>query len=195
MVHLVVDRAAAAPAAAAAAVHACWACRYDLHVLMVQHGKVCAACGKRSSGQKRKAADVPCPLAPFKGRKGCSSSSVAAAGSSEGSKSGSSKVASKKQAAVKAAAAAGAAAAAAATAAATAAVAVKLEESAAGIRRRSCRSKQQDQHTQKLQEAEEKPCPLDLAAAASAAAAGVHIKAEPDDAAAAPVMLKQEMDV
>lgn len=42
--------------------------RYDLHVLMVQHGKVCPACAKRGTPQKRKAAAEasPCPLASFR---------------------------------------------------------------------------------------------------------------------------------
>eukprot|EP00878_Enallax_costatus_P023032 GHUV01024482.1.p2 GENE.GHUV01024482.1~~GHUV01024482.1.p2 ORF type:complete len:220 (+),score=85.67 GHUV01024482.1:606-1265(+) len=52
--------------------------KYDLHVLLVQHGKVCPACGKRGTPQKRKAAAavaaVPCPLAAFKRGKRSSSS-------------------------------------------------------------------------------------------------------------------------
>ncbi len=37
-------------------------CRYDLHVLLVRHGKRCPRCAK--NGQPRFSADGPCPLTP-----------------------------------------------------------------------------------------------------------------------------------
>ena len=41
------------------------ACRYDLHVLMVGHGKRCARCA--ANGRPRFEPDGPCPLFPAKG--------------------------------------------------------------------------------------------------------------------------------
>lgn len=66
------------------------AVRYELHVLLVEHGKVCKQCFKRSkAGEKRKgkaagAAAEACPLMMFK-RANFSSSSLAAAQASSSS--------------------------------------------------------------------------------------------------------------
>eukprot|EP00879_Flechtneria_rotunda_P011998 GHRR01012531.1.p1 GENE.GHRR01012531.1~~GHRR01012531.1.p1 ORF type:complete len:409 (+),score=103.16 GHRR01012531.1:906-2132(+) len=51
--------------------------KYDLHVLMVEHGKKCLACGKRSLGQKHKKQQEgsACPLAGFKCNKGTGANS------------------------------------------------------------------------------------------------------------------------
>jgi hypothetical protein len=65
-----------------------WCIRYELHVLLVEHGKVCPQCFKRSNkaGAKRKgqggaAAPVVCPLAPYKrGGKEAAAAAAAAAG-------------------------------------------------------------------------------------------------------------------
>lgn len=43
--------------------------KYDLHVLLVEHGKRCSACSKRSS--TRRCDEPPCPLASFKRGRGC----------------------------------------------------------------------------------------------------------------------------
>jgi hypothetical protein len=77
-------------------IHVVFAYRYELHVLLVEHGKVCPECFKRGSkaGAKRggkgaaaavaAGAVVACPLRPFKKRSssknGSPSSSKAAAG-------------------------------------------------------------------------------------------------------------------
>ena len=47
----------------------CALCRYDLHVLLVNHGKRCPRCAK--NGKPRKASDGDCPLF---GKKGATSS-------------------------------------------------------------------------------------------------------------------------
>jgi hypothetical protein len=67
-----------------------WRNRYELHVLLVEHGKVCPQCFKRSNkaGAKRKgkggtAAPVVCPLAPLKrGGKEAAAAAVAVKASS-----------------------------------------------------------------------------------------------------------------
>lgn len=67
----------------------CWRHRYELHVLLVEHGKVCPQCFKRKAGQsgaKRKgkgagAAAAACPLASFKrGSKDAAAAAAAAVG-------------------------------------------------------------------------------------------------------------------
>jgi hypothetical protein len=75
--------------------------RYELHVLLVEHGKVCPECFKRKPGAKRlgkgaaaaaAGAVVACPLRPFKKRssgKGSSPSSSKAAAGKEASSCGS----------------------------------------------------------------------------------------------------------
>lgn len=40
--------------------NSCFLCRYDLHVLLVNHGKRCARCAK--NGKPRKESDGACPL-------------------------------------------------------------------------------------------------------------------------------------
>lgn len=40
--------------------------RFDLHVLMVEHGKVCPSCAKGGSPSRKRSGQQLCPLAPFK---------------------------------------------------------------------------------------------------------------------------------
>jgi hypothetical protein len=60
--------------AAAECMHVCdchlpVVCRYSLHVLMVQHGKVCPSCSKQGPKQRSKTNNLQCPLSPLKGSK------------------------------------------------------------------------------------------------------------------------------